>query len=305
MKIYYSDIFPIPLPANHRFPLAKYQRLREKVSRAEIIPARDFCIPRRVTREEILRVHDAGYVDLLLAGEMTEKEMRRIGFPWSPALIERTLRSAGATLQASFAALNDKMAVCLSGGTHHAFNNHGEGYCLINDCAIAAEAVIDAGKVERVLIIDCDVHQGNGTAAIFSKTPDVYTFSIHGQNNYPYRKEASDLDIAIEDDSEDGEYLTELARGLRKAVKAADAGLAIYLAGADPYRDDRFGRLALSKKGLLDRDHMIYSQCLSAGMPVVTTMAGGYAHRIDDTVDIHFQTVKTAALFNAGRHSFS
>ena len=305
MKIFYSDIFPIPLPANHRFPLAKYQGLRQKVSHAEIISAQDFYIPRRVTRNEILRVHDAGYVDRLLAGGMTEKEMRRIGFPWSPALIERTLRSTGATVQASFAALNDTMAICLSGGTHHAFRNHGEGYCLFNDCAIAAEAVIAAGKVERILIIDCDVHQGNGTAAIFSKNPNVYTFSIHGQNNFPYRKEVSDLDIAMEDDTEDAEYLTALTRGLKKAMSAADAELVIYLAGADPYRDDRYGRLALSKKGLIERDHMIFSQCLSAGIPVVTTMAGGYARQIGDTVDIHFQTVKTAAFYHARCQSIS
>ena len=305
MKIYYSDIFPFPLPAHHRFPLSKYQRLREKVFHAEIISAQDFCIPRRVTRKEILRVHDAGYVDRLLAGGMTDKEMRRIGFPWSPALIERTLRSAGATVQASFAALKDTIAVCLSGGTHHAFRNHGEGYCLINDCAIAAEAAIAAGKVGRILIIDCDVHQGNGTAAIFSKNPNVYTFSIHGQNNFPYRKEVSDLDIAMEDDTEDADYLTALTRGLKKAMSAADAELVIYLAGADPYRDDRYGRLALSKKGLIERDHMIFSQCLSAGIPVVTTMAGGYARQIGDTVDIHFQTVKTAAFYHARCQSIS
>jgi len=299
VKIYYTDIFPIPLPAEHRFPLEKYTRLRKRVTAAGIVSAEDFRIPRSVTPEELLLVHDPVYIQRLLTGTLTAKEMRRIGFPWSPALVERTLRSAGATLEGSFAALDDSVAVCLSGGTHHAFRDHGEGYCLINDCAIAAKAVIATRRIKRVLVVDCDVHQGNGTAAIFANDPSVYTFSIHGRNNFPFRKETGDIDIAMEDGTGDSDYLNALEDGLKSALAAADAGLAIYLAGADPYHDDRFGRLSLTQKALSKRDHIVFNNCLAAGLPVVTTMAGGYARRIEDTVDIHLQTVAAAAFYQA------
>jgi acetoin utilization deacetylase AcuC-like enzyme len=298
VRIFYSDHFVLPLPPGHRFPMSKYARLRERV-----LHSADFggscAVPDAATETEILRAHDAGYLQRVLDGTLSAAEQRAIGFPWTPQMVERSRRSSGATLAACRAALADGTAANLAGGTHHAFRGRGEGYCVFNDSAIAARTLQAEGLVQRVLVIDCDVHQGNGTASIFRDDPDVFTFSIHAANNFPFAKEASDLDVELPDDTGDAAYLAALRGGLTEAMSRARADLAIYLAGADPYHDDRLGRLALSRQGLLDRDRLVFEACASARLPVAVTMAGGYARDIEDTVDIHYATIETAAWFCA------
>ena len=296
MRLFYSDTFVLPLPVGHRFPMEKYALLRERVAAAAIVPAERLQIPHAATDGELLRAHSAGYLGRAQAGELSAQEIRRIGFPWSPEMVERSRRSAGATIEACRAALSEGYAANLAGGTHHAFADHGEGYCVFNDSAIAARAMQAEGRAARVLILDCDVHQGNGTAAILSDDPSIFTFSIHGAKNFPFRKQHSDLDIELPDATADDAYLDALEGGVRTAIAQGRADLAIYLAGADPYFDDRLGRLALTKAGLAERDRTIFHYCGQAGLPIAISMAGGYARRISDTVDIQFQTLTAAAL---------
>ncbi|UCH21320.1 MAG: histone deacetylase [Deltaproteobacteria bacterium] len=294
MKVFYTDHFHIPLPANHRFPLEKYSLLRQRIIEDGFGGAVKLCVPRPASDEEILYAHSSSYLQRLQDGEMTPKEMRRIGFPWSAELVERAKRSAGATIEACLRALDESFAMSLSGGTHHAFSDRGEGYCLLNDSVIAARTLQHKNFVNKILIIDCDVHQGNGTAAIVKNDASIFSFSIHGKNNFPYRKEKSDLDVDLEDGTDNLKYLEALEKGLIRALELSKAEFAIYLAGADPYADDRFGRLLLTKEGLLKRDRMVNHYCNKAGIPLAITMAGGYARKIKDTVDIHFETVKAA-----------
>ncbi|ABU59498.1 histone deacetylase family protein [Roseiflexus castenholzii] len=293
MKLFYSDSFVLPLPEGHRFPIAKYALLRERAA-AEGLG--DLILPEAADDRTLLRAHTADYLHRIKTGAISDREMRQIGFPWSPHLIERSRRSVGATIAACRAALSgDGFAANLAGGTHHAFADHGEGYCVFNDSVIAARAMQAEGRVRRVVIIDCDVHQGNGIAAILTGDDTIFSFSIHGSRNYPFRKERSDLDIALEDGTGDTGYLAALETGLRQAVERSRADLAIYLAGADPYEHDRLGRLSLTKAGLLERDRMVFEVCRNAGIPVAITMAGGYARAIADTVDIHAATLRLAA----------
>lgn len=295
MKIFYHDHFVLPLPDGHRFPMSKYALLRQRVVEAGIAAPDAMRVPQAATDDAIRRAHTAGYLSKVKAGTLTRQEVRRIGFPWSPQLVERSRRSVGSTISAAHAALQEGAAVNLAGGTHHAGPNWGQGFCVFNDAAIAARALQAAGVVGRVVILDCDVHQGNGTAAIASGDDSIFTFSIHGAHNFPFHKEQSDLDLPLEDGAGDEVYLTALDTGLRQAIARARADLAIYLAGADPYEGDRLGRLALTKEGLAQRDRLVFDHCRAAGLPVAVTMAGGYARRVEDTVDIHFQTVCAAA----------
>jgi acetoin utilization deacetylase AcuC-like enzyme len=293
MRIFYSDHFVLPLPAGHRFPMSKYALLRERVLASEY--AAGCAVPEAARDEQVTRAHCPAYLERVARGTLSGAEQRAIGFPWSPQMVERSRRTSGATIAAARAALQDGTAVNLAGGTHHAFRDRGEGFCVFNDSAIAARALQAEGLARRVLVIDCDVHQGNGTAAIFRDDPSVFTFSIHGANNFPFAKEPGDLDIELPDGTGDREYLAALERGLVTALERAAADLALYLAGADPYLDDRLGRLALTKQGLLDRDRMVLDACAAAGVPVAVTMAGGYARDIADTVEIQFNTIETAA----------
>ncbi|HJW89085.1 MAG TPA: histone deacetylase [Anaerolineales bacterium] len=215
-------------------------------------------------------------------------------------IVERSRRSVGGTLGACRSALESGLGINLAGGTHHAYADHGEGYCVFNDSAVAARTIQAEGRCRRVVILDCDVHQGNGTAAIFAGDPSVFTLSIHGAKNFPFHKETSDLDIALEDGTGDEPYLEALLAGLRTALRNAQADLAIYLAGADPFHGDRLGRLALSKAGLAERDRMVFEACQREGLPVAVVMAGGYAQRVEDTVDIHLATVIEAVRIFAG-----
>ena len=295
MKIFYSDTFVLPLPPGHRFPMEKYARLRRRVAEAAIVAPGDLIVPAVADDVELGRAHDREYLARVQAGQLTPQEIRRIGFPWSPEMVERSRRSSGATMAACRAALLDGFAANLAGGTHHAYADHGEGYCVFNDSAVAARAMQAEGRAHRVVIVDCDVHQGNGTAAILAGDDTVFTFSIHGEKNFPFHKERSDLDIALPDGTGDDEYLAALDHGLSQAIELARPDLAIYLAGADPFHDDKLGRLALTKRGLAERDRLVFEYCRWAGLPVAVTMAGGYARDVDDTVGIHFQTVRLAA----------
>lgn len=299
MKVFYTDQFVLPLPAGHRFPMAKYRLLRERVFASGLFAPHELCVPDAVAEADLLRAHEAEYVRRVTCGELTEKELRRIGFPWSPQMVERSRRSSGATIAACRAALTDGLAANLAGGTHHAFPDHGGGYCVFNDAAIAARAMQAEGCVQRVVIIDCDVHQGDGTANIFQQDASVFTFSIHGAKNYPFHKETSDLDVALIDDAGDAIYLAALREALPIVLDRAQADLAIYLAGADPFCEDTFGRMKLSKAGLLERDRFVLKSCRERGLPVAITMAGGYAKRIEDTADIHWQTVQLAKSMTA------
>ena len=295
MKVFYSDHFVLPLPEGHRFPMVKYSMLRERVARDGICGPGELSTPRAVTDREILRAHAPDYLKRVVSGTLTQKEMRRIGFPWSERMVERSRRASGGTLSACLAALDEGFAANLAGGTHHAFSERGEGYCVFNDSAIAARAIQAAGRVERVVIIDTDVHQGNGTAAILRGDPTVFTFSIHGAKNFPFNKEESDLDAPLPDAAGDTVFLATLESGLQAALDAADADLAIYLAGADPFEGDRLGRLSVTKAGLAERDRIVLETCRERAIPVALTMAGGYAREVEDTVDIHFQSIRRAA----------
>ncbi len=301
LKVFYSDHFVLPLPEGHRFPMVKYSMLRERVAASGICAPGELRVPRPVSDAEILRSHERGYLERVVSGTLTRKEMRRIGFPWSERMVERSRRASGGTLGACLVALEDGFAANLAGGTHHAFADRGEGYCVFNDSAIAARAVQAEGLVERVVVVDTDVHQGNGTAAILRGDASVFTFSIHGAKNFPFHKERSDLDVALPDGADDGEFLDALERGLERALEASRAELAIYLAGADPFEDDRLGRLSVSKEGLAERDRLVLESCRERGIPVAVTMAGGYARNVEDTVDIHFGSIERAALLGLER----
>lgn len=291
MRAFTPESSPLPLPAHHRFPAAKYALLRARVAAAAIC---ELHVPAPASDAAILRVHSRAYLSRLESGALSHEEVQAIGLPWSAALIERARRSAGSTLAACRAALEDGVAASLAGGTHHAFAERGEGFCVFNDSAIAARALQSEGAARRILVVDCDVHQGNGTAAIFSADDSVFTFSIHAENNFPFVKERSDLDVALPDGTQDPEYLAALQDALERAFSLARADFVLYLSGADPYAGDRLGKLALSKRGLARRDRIVLGACGARGLPVAVTMGGGYAEPIEDTVDIAFNTVREA-----------
>ena len=294
MKIFYTDTFPIPLPENHRFPRDKYYLLRKRVSERLGGQLIDLQSPEPARKKAILRAHDPEYIRRLFEGKLTDKEIRRVGLPWSPQIVKRTLYSVGATIAACRAALLEGVAVNLGGGTHHAFYDRGQGFCWLNDSVIAARAMRAEGLAENILIVDCDVHQGDGTAAITKDDPSIFTFSIHGKNNFPYHKETSNLDLELENGADNRSYLDALVNSLTACLMSFNADLVIYLAGADPYRKDRYGRLSLTKAGLAQRDRIVLGRLNENRLPVVITMAGGYAPDIQDIVDIHFQTIETA-----------
>lgn len=294
MQLFYTDIFVLPLPVGHRFPMEKYARLRENLLTCGEFSELDFHLPPAASDTELLRAHDPEYIQQVCYGALSEKAQKAIGFPWSEAMVERSRRSAGATISACRSALKYGVAANLAGGTHHAFRDRGEGFCVFNDAAVAARAMQAEGLAQRILIIDCDVHQGNGTASILAGDETVFTFSMHGARNFPFEKERSDLDIELTDGCSDAAYLMHLGDGLNTAFDLFQPDLVIYLAGADPYVDDRLGRLALSFEGLAERDRRVFARCKFHNLPVAIAMAGGYAKQIDDTVTIHTTTIQLA-----------
>lgn len=296
MKAYYCDTFVLPLPAQHRFPMAKYRLLRQAIlEHPELSRRLQLRIPPAARDEEILLVHTPHYLAGLKDGSLCSKIQRRIGFPYSPGMLERSRRSVGATLAACRAALEEGAAVNLAGGTHHSFSDRGEGFCVLNDAAVSVRVLQNERRIEHALIIDTDVHQGNGTAAIFADEPSVFTFSIHGEKNFPFKKERSDLDVALPDGTADIDYLQALSAALEQLVEVP-ADIVIFQSGADPYHADKLGRLALSKAGLRERDRMVLRWCRRRGLPVAVTMGGGYAPDVADIVSIHLQTISETHL---------
>jgi acetoin utilization deacetylase AcuC-like enzyme len=302
MKLFYSDTFAFPLPERHPFPLGKYAQLRHAVELAGLVPPQALLIPEPASDEQLLRAHDAGYLQRVTEGELTALEVRRIGLPWSPELVLRARYSTGGTIAACRAALEEGLAVNLAGGTHHASRDRGQGYCLFNDVVVAVRVMQAEGRSRGALIVDCDVHQGNGTAALVRDDPTIFAFSIHSESNFPLHKEASNLDIALPDGTGDRDYLEALEEGLLRSLDLACRGgaqpgadLVLYLAGADPYQGDTLGHLALTKAGLAARDRLVLEHCRQEGLPVAVLMAGGYGRRLEDTVEIHLQTVRIAA----------
>jgi len=300
VQLFYTDVFVLPLPPGHRFPMEKYARLRESLLASGEFDEADFHLPHAATDEELGRAHDPAYIRAVSAGLLPEKAQKAIGFPWSAGMVERSRRSAGATLAACRAALADGVSANLAGGTHHAFRDRGEGFCVFNDAAVAARAMQAEGRAQRILIVDCDVHQGNGTASILRGDDSIFTFSIHGARNFPFDKEQSDLDIELPDGCSDAAYLLRLNEGLDTALDLARPDLVIYLAGADPYRDDRLGRLALTFDGLAERDRSVFAHCQARRLPLAIAMAGGYARQIEDTVRIHTTTIRLAKALPGG-----
>lgn len=296
MHIYSSDHFVLPLPPGHRFPMAKYRLLRERVECGlQALGALLLEAPRADDRA-VLRVHSAEYLAKVRDGTLSEAEQRRIGFPWSPAMNERTRRVSGASMAALESAIRGcGVGVNLAGGTHHAFADHGAGYCVFNDSVVAARHVQALGLARRVLVIDLDVHQGNGTAAICRDDPSIYTFSMHCARNYPSVKPAGDLDIELPAGTGDAAYLDSLRIHLGYAQAQSRPDAAIYLAGADPFAGDRLGFLELSKHGLRERDRCVFEHCRRHSLPLMVSMAGGYAPEVQDIVDIHYATIEEAA----------
>ena len=297
MELYYSDTFVLPLPPGHRFPMEKYALLRSALLASGDFNPDELHLPPAADDNTLSLAHCPQYIQRVSQGLLSADEQRAIGFPWTPAMVERSRRSAGATLAAARAALRDGVAANLAGGTHHAHYDRGEGFCVFNDAAVTARALQAAGLVRRVAIIDCDVHQGNGTAHILGRDPSVFTCSLHGARNFPFDKAQSHLDIELPDETGDASYLAALDQALTQAIAAGPYDLCIYLAGADPYMDDRLGRLSLTKAGLLARDRQVLETFRKRHIPVVLAMAGGYARPIEDTVDIHAATIRLAKQF--------
>lgn len=300
MRAYYADHFVLPLPDGHRFPMQKYRLLRDAIV-AEL-PGVRLAQALPASEGELALVHTPGYVDAVLHGTLTAAQQREIGFPWSPAMAERARRSVGATVSAARDALREGVAANLAGGTHHASADTGSGFCVFNDLAVAArlmqaEWLRQHRRVLRVAVIDLDVHQGNGTAAIFRHDPTVYTLSVHGAKNFPFRKVPSDLDVDLPDGCTDTPYLAAVDAALAQLWQAHTdhpPGLVLYQAGADPHEGDRLGRLKVSAAGMAERDRRVFAACFDRGIPVVLTMGGGYGHVIEDTVAVQLQTYRAA-----------
>ena len=291
MRVWYSPHYYANIGENHVFPMRKFALVRERLLREGTLHLEEIAESRPVALEDVLLVHTEDYITRLRAGTLTERELRRLGLPWSKALVRRSLLAAGGTLSAARWALAHGVGSNLAGGTHHAFADRGEGFCVLNDVAIAIRALQRERLIERAAVIDLDVHQGNGTATIFADDPRVFTFSIHGAKNYPLFKAHSTLDIALSDGVRDAEYLDTLQESLPQ-VFAHAPDIVFYLAGADPYRDDKLGRLALTIEGLRARDEIVLRECRQRKIPIVTVMAGGYAKELGDTVEIHCNTIR-------------
>jgi acetoin utilization deacetylase AcuC-like enzyme len=294
VKAFYSDRFVLPLPEGHKFPMAKYSGLRERILAEGIVGPEHLHEAPAAAWADLRLVHTPAYVDAVATGTLPREMQRRIGFPWSPQMVERSRRSVGATMAAARAALEDGVAANLAGGTHHAFADRGEGYCVFNDVAVATRALQRDGAARRIAIVDLDVHQGNGTAAIFAGDPSVFTFSMHGEKNFPFRKEVSGLDVPLADGTGDEEYLALQRRHLEEVLNRHQPDVVFYLAGADPYLGDRLGRLRLTIEGLRMRDELVFTNCHRRRLPVAVTMSGGYANDVNAIISIHANTIRSA-----------
>jgi acetoin utilization deacetylase AcuC-like enzyme len=294
MRAFYSDRYVIKLPENHRFPIIKYAMIRQRLAAEGVLSRHEIIEPKLAGRDEILLVHSAQYYDRLVAGELTEREIRRLGLPWSEELVGRSRASVAGTVGAARTALEDGAGANLGGGTHHAFHDRGEGFCVLNDIAVAISVLRAERLICRAAVIDCDVHQGNGTAAIFANDAEVFTLSFHGEKNYPLVKQQSTLDVALADGTRDEEYLALLESHLAVVFDRFRPDAVFYQAGVDPYYDDRLGRLSLTLEGLRQRDLLVMEGCRRRNIPCVITLGGGYARDVADTVEGHFNTIRAA-----------
>ena len=300
MRFSYSSGYSVPLPASHVFPMTKYESLYAILLAEGLLRAKDVVEPEEAAWEDLALVHDAAYLDKLRTGGLSPLEVRRLGLPWSPALLRRARLAVSGTLNAARMALEDGIAANLAGGTHHAFADHGEGFCLLNDVAIAIRVLQREGRIERALVVDLDVHQGNGTASIFAEDKTVYTFSMHGAKNFPFRKVASRRDVDVPDKTGDVEYLELLARNLPEVIEESSPDIAFYLAGVDPVEGDRFGRLALTRTGLHDRDRTVLQAMHGRAIPLTLVLSGGYAATAELTADLHATVHREASRIYGG-----
>ncbi len=294
MKVFYCDHVPLPLPPGHRFPIKKYQELRERLMSQGGFFQEQFLPSPPATREELLTTHTPDYLDRVFAGRLSDSERRALGFPWSESLVQRSRHSVGGTIAAARTALDNGVAAHLAGGTHHAFADTCGGFCLFNDVVIAARVLLAEGRIRRAVVVDADVHQGDGTAALVEDDPTIFSLSIHSQRNYPTVKRRSDRDVPLPDGCDDATYLDAWRDALNKVIVQSDSDFVLYIAGADPYEGDRYGRLKLTKAGLLERDRILFERCRNADLPVTIVLGGGYARDIADVVDIHAATITLA-----------
>ena len=292
-----SAAYAIPLPDGHRFPMAKYALIRDRVLAEGLVAPEHMHDPPRVDPADLLLVHTPEYVERVTAGTLAPADQRRIGLPWSTLFVERAYRVVRGTVEAAAAALDRGVAFNLAGGTHHAFPDHGEGFCTFNDVGVAVRRLQRDGRVRRAAIVDLDVHQGNGTHAVFAGDPTVFTFSMHGAKNFPFHKVPGTLDVELDDGTGDDAYLALLADALPRVLAASQPDLVVYLAGSDPHEGDRLGRLALTFDGLRRRDRMVLEGCRDVGIPVCLTISGGYGRDVHDTVAVHVNTVRIAREF--------
>ena len=293
MRVFYTPRYYADIGEGHVFPIRKFELVRDRLLSEGTLAPSEIVEPREAAVADVLLVHTEDYVTRLRAGALTPREIRRLGLPWSKALVRRSFLATSGTIGAARAALAEGLGANLAGGTHHAFADRGEGFCVLNDVAVAARVLLRDRLVRRVGVVDLDVHQGNGTAHIFAGDPSVFTFSMHGAKNYPLFKMRSTLDVEMPDGTADEAYLDALARNLPRVFGHAPE-LVFYLGGADPFAGDKLGRLSLSLGGLRARDEMVLRACRDRGVPVVTVMSGGYAADINDTVEIHCNTVRAA-----------
>lgn len=294
LKIAYSPIYKYELPPGHRFPMEKYELLPEQLLYEGTVTDDNFFHPEPVPEETILLTHDKSYWEKLKKLELTRKEIRRIGFPLSENLVRRGTHIANGTIDCARYAQEYGVALNVAGGTHHSFADRGEGFCLLNDIAIAANTLLKEGKVQKILVVDLDVHQGNGTASLFAEEPRVFTFSMHGAKNYPLKKERSDLDIGLPDGIEDGPYLKILRDTLPRLIDEVEPDLIFYLSGVDILYSDKLGRLKLSLAGCKERDRFVLQMCRKNGIPVAVSMGGGYSRQLAQIVEAHANTFRTA-----------
>ena len=293
-KIVYSDKYRVDI-GQHVFPTSKYSMIKEKLEKdLSIINRISFVEPEYVKEEDLLLVHGKDYVDKLKNGTLSNEDIIRLELPFSKELLRSSLLCCGGTIKAVEIALKDRLGIHLGGGFHHSFPDHGEGFCVFNDIAISIKKFISEGYLEKVLVVDCDLHQGNGTAYIFRGEKRVFTFSMHQENNYPFHKMESDLDIGLPDRTRDKEYMRHLEENIPKIISDFKPELIMYVAGADPYEKDKIGNLALTIEGLKKRDHFIFTQGKNFGIPIAVVLAGGYAVDKEDTVNIHYNTIKEA-----------
>lgn len=293
IKVAWHPDYIAPLPDKHRFPMEKYDLIPSQLIHHGIIESKQLFQPDIISEMDILNIHDEKYLRDLETGSLNPKAVRKLGLPLTPLMVEREKRIMQGTLDNAISALDTKVSFNIAGGTHHSYRDSGEGFCLLNDIAIAAQYLLNE-KGLRSLVVDLDVHQGNGTAKIFESEANVFTFSMHGEKNYPLKKDSSDLDIGLPDHINDKEYLSILDRKLNEVLDQFQPDFIFYQSGVDPLESDKLGRLSLTKKGLLERDQFVFKKCDLNNIPVAVSMGGGYSPEISDIVDAHCQTFEAA-----------